>query len=97
MPDDDNPTLTPLLISRKDLFMERFKQSLQDDSIYLDAFTYNGTLPNGAFSVCTRFHTIDQILANMMKEVIISMPNPCSIRLLQVRATVQLHLIAQEQ
>ncbi len=66
--DDDNPTLTPLLISRKDLFMERFKQSLQDDSIYLDAFTYNGTLPNGAFSVCTRLHTIDQILMNMMKE-----------------------------
>lgn len=66
--DDDNPTLTPLLISRKDLFMDRFRQALQNDSVYIDALTCTGALPNGAFSICTRFHTIDQILMKMMKE-----------------------------
>ncbi len=66
--DDDNPTLTPLLISRKDLFMDRFRQALQNDSVYVDALTNTGALPNGAFSICTRFHTIDQILMKMMKE-----------------------------
>ena len=66
--DDDNPTLSPLLISRKDLFMDRFKETLRDDSIYVDAFINDGKLPNGAYSVCTRFHTIDQILMKMMKE-----------------------------
>jgi serine-type D-Ala-D-Ala carboxypeptidase/endopeptidase (penicillin-binding protein 4) len=66
--DDKNPTLTPLLISRKDLFMDRFRQALQNDSVHVDAITGTGALPNGAFSICTRFHTIDQILMNMMKE-----------------------------
>ncbi|MBP7358628.1 MAG: D-alanyl-D-alanine carboxypeptidase/D-alanyl-D-alanine-endopeptidase [Prevotella sp.] len=66
--DDENPTLTPLLISRKDLFMDRFRQALLNDSVHVDAITSTGALPNGAFSICTRFHTIDQILMNMMKE-----------------------------
>ena len=31
--DDDNPSLTPLLIGKKDLFMERFRQELRDGGI----------------------------------------------------------------
>lgn len=66
--DDDNPTLSPLLISRKDRFIERFIQELRDGGIVVDAFNSEGTLPGGAFAICTRTHTIDQVLMTMMKE-----------------------------
>ena len=35
--DDDNPVLSPLLISRKDVFMERFAKELRDAGIVVDA------------------------------------------------------------
>lgn len=66
--DDDNPTLTPLLVGRKDVFMDRFKQLLQEGGIVVDAFVATGEAPYDAFNVCTRFHTMDQILMRMLKE-----------------------------
>lgn len=66
--DDDNPVLSPLLISRKDIFTERFMQELRDAGITVEALNSAGTLPAGAFTVCTRTHTIDQVLMPMMKE-----------------------------
>ena len=66
--DDDNDVLTPLLISRKDQFIERFEQGLKDDGVVLECSKTTGSVPAGAFEVTTRFHTMDQILMKMMKE-----------------------------
>ena len=66
--DDKNPTLSPLLISRKDIFTERFIEELREAGVTVEAFNTEGKLPDGAFAVCTRFHTIDQILMRMMKD-----------------------------
>ena len=66
--DDKNPVLSPLLISRRDEFMDRFVRRLRQDSIVVTASVLNGRAPYGAYSVCTRFHTLDQILMRMLKE-----------------------------
>lgn len=66
--DDKNPTLSPLLISRKDIFTERFIEELREAGVTVEAFNTEGKLPDGAFAVCARFHTIDQILMRMMKD-----------------------------
>lgn len=66
--DDDNPILSPLLISRKDKFVERFRSELQESGVVVNALTAEGKLPHDAKLICTRSHTIDQILMKMMKE-----------------------------
>lgn len=66
--DDKNPVLSPLLINRKDNFMETFISMLTNTGIYLDITTDKGTAPHGTFELCTRTHTIDQILQRMMKK-----------------------------
>ena len=66
--DDDNPVLSPLLVSRHDDFLARFEQELRETGIVVEATTGEAPLPNGAYIVCTRFHTIDQILMRMMKD-----------------------------
>ena len=66
--DDDNPTLSPLLISRKDNFTERYANALQKAGVFVDVSLTEGKLPNGAKKLCTRFHTMDQILMKMMKD-----------------------------
>lgn len=66
--DDDNPVLSPLLISRKDKFAERLVEELMEAGITVDAYQTEDVLPNGAYIVCTRFHTIDQVLMGMMKD-----------------------------
>ena len=67
--DDDNPVLSPLVYSRKDIFMDRFLAKLRDAGIVYTGFgTSEKRCPPSAFTVCTRFHTMDQILHKMMKE-----------------------------
>ncbi len=67
--DDDNPVLSPLVFSRKDIFMDRFLAKLRDVGIEYASFgASEKTCPSSAFSLCTRFHTMDQILHRMMKE-----------------------------
>lgn len=66
--DDKNPVLSPLLISRKDKFVEKFVDELREAGIVVDVEQTEGTAPLDAFIVCTRYHTIDQILMKMMKE-----------------------------
>lgn len=66
--DDDNPTLSPLLVGRKDVFIDRFVQELREAGIVVDAFTGQGRKPDDAFCICRRFHTIDQVLMRMLKE-----------------------------
>lgn len=67
--DDDNSVLTPLLISRKDLFMDRFKAKLIDDSIVFSGFSsQEKQCPAESYVITTRSHSIDQILMRMLKE-----------------------------
>ena len=66
--DDVNPVLSALVYARKDVFMDRFMQELRKADIVLDAFTATGQRPQDATCICTRFHTMDQILMRMMKE-----------------------------
>lgn len=66
--DDDNPKLSALLIGRKDFFMDRFLNKLHEDSIYYSGWAKEGRCPGDAFTIITRFHTIDQVLMRMMKE-----------------------------
>lgn len=66
--DDDNPVLTPLLISRKDKFVDKFIEQLRDNGVVVEAKAVAGSLPNGACVICTRFHSLDQILMKMMKD-----------------------------
>lgn len=66
--DDDNPTLSPLLVNRKDRFMEVFLQKLQQTGIVLDASTGEERAPSYAYEICSRFHSLDQVLYRMMKE-----------------------------
>lgn len=66
--DDDNHILSPLLVGRKDVFIDRFVQELREAGIVVDAFTGQGRKPDDAFCICRRFHTIDQVLMRMLKE-----------------------------
>lgn len=66
--DDDNPRLTPLLISRKDEFMSRFMEMLCAAGVEVDALVTAGTLPKEALTICSRSHTLRDILLPMMKD-----------------------------
>ena len=67
--DDKNPKLTPLSLGRNDTFVERLQEELVDKGIVLrDVTTGTGRCPARNFLVCTRFHTIDQVLRRMMKD-----------------------------
>ena len=65
--DDDNPTLTPLLIDKKDEFISRFTKQLVSDSIFFDGSATNGQLPKNASLLCTRSHQLVDVLEPMMK------------------------------
>lgn len=66
--DDDNPILSPLLLSRKDDFKEHFLQALSDEGIILEVTCSEGRVPADAETICIRTHSIDQILMKMMKD-----------------------------
>lgn len=66
--DDKNPVLSPLLVSRKDVFVERFIEDLRDAGVVVEAYNSEGMLPDNAYHVCSRTHTIDQVLMKMMKD-----------------------------
>lgn len=66
--DDDNPTLTPLLLSGKDTFMPRFMRMLKEHGVVCEDEFQEKACPQGAFVACTRSHAISQVLRRMMKE-----------------------------
>ena len=66
--DDDNPKLSPLSLGRDIAFLDRFVHELSENGIVLDNIRLSdGNLPNDAYILCSRFHSIDQILQRMMK------------------------------
>lgn len=67
--DDENPTLSPLLIGKKDVFAQRLAEALVTEGIELtDIEVSDGLLPEDALLLCTRTHTIDELLQPMMKD-----------------------------
>ena len=66
--DDDNPVLSPLVYSRKDQMMERFVSELAEQGITLKGEIVDEAAPFAAINICSRAHSIDQILSRMMKE-----------------------------
>lgn len=66
--DDDNPVLTPLLLSRKDYFLERFRQRIKAAGIVLTGTTAIHTPPKGGtVLLCVKERHINDILRPMMK------------------------------
>ena len=65
--DDDNPKISPLSLGRDIDFLERFVKELSNAGIVLDIRLSEGSLPSEARILCSRFHSMDQILQRMMK------------------------------
>ena len=66
--DDDNPKLSPLLFNKQDIFLERFNKDLAVAGIKVEAQTGKGRCPSTAKKLCSRTHSIDQVLMQMLKE-----------------------------
>ena len=66
--DDDNPILSPLLISRRNVFVKRFVDELHEAGIVVEATLGEARKPDDAYCIASRFHSIDQILMRMLKE-----------------------------
>jgi D-alanyl-D-alanine carboxypeptidase/D-alanyl-D-alanine-endopeptidase (penicillin-binding protein 4) len=67
--DDDNYVLSPLLVGREDIFVATLKTRLAEAGICVDeAVDTIGTIPVGTYALCTRTHTLDQVLMPMMKD-----------------------------
>lgn len=65
--DDDNPLLCPLLLSGEDNMAERFVVGLRRAGLVVQATIAEGYAPADSYNLCTRTHTIDQVLMRMMK------------------------------
>lgn len=66
--DDDNPVLSPLLISREDEFMERFRDRLHRAGIEVEGEIRTGRVPRAARPVCVVGRKLGDILPRMMKK-----------------------------
>ena len=64
---DNNPQMSPLQINQKDDVIERFRRELITSGVYIEGFTENGRADKNAQVICTRTHTMDEILLRMMK------------------------------
>ena len=67
--DDDNPRLKPLMVGRKDIFVDTFIEEMINDSIVIEGIEiHDGHCPANATLIATRSHAIDQVLVRMMKQ-----------------------------
>ncbi len=66
--DDDEVPTTPLLYRNADIFVENLRRTFRADSISWDGTVEERTIPHDAQLLCTRTHTIDQVLLPMMKK-----------------------------
>ena len=66
--DDDNPQLSPLLVSRKNEFLDCLSEKLRRSGIALDAPYATDALPKNALNLSTRYRPLKEILVPMMKE-----------------------------
>ena len=67
--DDDNPSLSPLLVGRRTSFLEQFLMQLAEAGVVVDSVTtFEERPPLDAIPLRTCQHTIDQLLLQMMKD-----------------------------
>lgn len=66
--DDDNPVLSPLLVSRKDDFVESFKSKLDRAGIKVEGKIRTGRTPGSAKEICTVERAIGDVMKRMMKK-----------------------------
>ena len=66
--DDDLTPLTPLLYNNQDCFIDQLRIALQRNHIAWDGTTLEQVTPSNAQLLCTRTHSIDQVLLPMMKK-----------------------------
>ena len=66
--DDDNPVLSPLLVGRKDDFAAKLVKRLREAGVAVMGVAGEKAKPQGAFSITSRYHTIDQVLTPMMRK-----------------------------
>ena len=67
--DDDNPTLTPLMVAKKDNFLQRFTSMLRQRGIVIHGSTGEADTPHTARQLHIVTHSIDLILKRMMKNM----------------------------
>ena len=65
--DDKNPILTPLLIDRKDEFLDVLLRKLRTVGISVDGFTDERQVPSNASLIVTYTHSIREVLHRMLK------------------------------
>lgn len=65
--DDKNPILTPLLIDRKDEFLDVLLRKLRTVGISVDGFTDERQVPSNASLIATYTHSIREVLHRMLK------------------------------
>ena len=65
--DDDNPTLTPLMVAKKDNFLQRFSSLLRQRGVVVYGSTGEAQTPRSARQLHIVTHSIDHILKRMMK------------------------------
>lgn len=65
--DDDNPTLSALLVDRKDNFAERLVQMLRQRGVTVTGGSDQGRTPQGVTIVKEHITSIDTVLKRMMK------------------------------
>ena len=66
--DDENPTLSALLVDGKAAFTSTLLHELRTAGVSTSVSIVTSTLPAGATLVCTRWHTLGDVLLQMMKE-----------------------------
>ncbi len=66
--DDENPTLSPLTINAKDEFLTAITTAFENTGIYINADAGPGICPSEAKLICRTYHTIGDILPEMLKE-----------------------------
>ncbi|MDD7318692.1 MAG: D-alanyl-D-alanine carboxypeptidase/D-alanyl-D-alanine-endopeptidase [Prevotella sp.] len=65
--DDDNPVLTPLMLNKKDDFIERFTALLEQRGVVINGYLSQERTPSSAQQICLVTHSMDRVLNRMMK------------------------------
>ncbi len=67
--DDDNPTLSPLLVNRSSNFADQMIAELLEVGVFVDSVTtFEDHPPLDAIPLCTAIHTLEEVLEPMMKD-----------------------------
>ncbi len=66
--DDDNPCLSPLLISRKDDFLMVLQSRLKEAGVVVESTSTTSHLPKETLTLCSVKHSLEDVLVPMMKE-----------------------------